>query len=151
MTDDNTPAKTDVNTVVIDIRLDNRPPTADADGPYTVVEGGSVRLDASASADPDQGAATLIYEWDFDYDGTFDADVVGVMPVFDASDLDGPSARTIAARVTDDGGLSDVATATIQINNVVPTLADATFAIPENSPVGTVIGTVTGTDPATTR
>ena len=108
----------------------NRPPTAAAGGPYTVDEGGSVTLDASTSIDPDQSAVALVYEWDFDYDGvTFDVDATGVMPVFDASLLDGPGTPTIAARVTDDGGLSDVATATVQINNVVPTAGIAAAAV----------------------
>ena len=36
----------------------------------------------------------------------------------------------------------------VTVNNVAPTLAPATFAIPENSPAGTLVGAVTGTDPA---
>lgn len=46
----------------------NTPPTAKAGGPYLVVRGGAVRLDASGSTDPDQSSSTLTYAWDFDGD-----------------------------------------------------------------------------------
>ena len=66
----------------------NTPPTADAGGPYMVLEGGSVGLDASASTDPDEAASGLVYEWDFDDDGVFD-DAKGITPTFSASELVG--------------------------------------------------------------
>ena len=100
----------------------NQPPTADAGGPYTASEGGAVTLDASASSDPNNNITT--YEWDFEYDGvTFVADDSGVNPSFSAVGLDGPSSRNIAVRVTDAGGLFDIATTTITIDNVSPTIA----------------------------
>ncbi|MBW3597344.1 MAG: CSLREA domain-containing protein [Planctomycetes bacterium] len=92
----------------------NEPPVADAGGPYLVVRGGTVRLDASASSDPEQSAETLTYEWDFDGDGVFD-DATGVNPVFSAAGIETPGTRTVALRVTDDGGLTDTATGTIEI------------------------------------
>ncbi|MBW3542341.1 MAG: PKD domain-containing protein [Planctomycetes bacterium] len=103
----------------------NLPPTADAGGPYTVVRGGAVRLDASNSSDPDQSAASLSYEWDFDGDGQFD-DATGTNPLFSASGIETPEARTVALRVTDDGGLSGTATATVEI--VVVALLDDPLA-----------------------
>jgi hypothetical protein len=94
--------------------IDNQPPIADADGPYLVVQGGTVVLDASGSSDPDQATATLTYEWDFDGDGQYD-DATGINPMFSAQGLLGPLSVTVGLRVTDDGGLSDTATATIQV------------------------------------
>ena len=101
----------------------NRFPTADPGGPYSVAEGGLVTLDASASSDPEQtDNTTLTYEWDFDYDGlTFNVDATGISPDFSASAIDGPNIRTIGLRATDDGGLSDTATTTVDVTNVSPT------------------------------
>ena len=98
------------------------PPLANAGGPYTVFEGNSILLDGSRSSDPTQDANTLIYQWDFDYDGrAFDIDATGATPTFDASQLDGPSQRTVALRVTDSDALSHTATATVDIENAAPT------------------------------
>lgn len=106
------------------------PPTADAGGPYTAVEGGSVQLDASGSSDPDQDTGTLVYEWDLDGDGVFgetgldasNGDEVGLAPTFLVAGLDGLSQATVQLRVTDDGAFSRVDTAIIEIVNVAPTL-----------------------------
>jgi RHS repeat-associated protein len=100
------------------VRADEAP-VAEANGPYSVAEGGSVVLSSSGSSDPDNIA---LYEWDFDYDGaTFDSDATGASPTFSAAALDGPSTRTVALRVTDDLGASSIDTTTITINNVSPT------------------------------
>jgi uncharacterized repeat protein (TIGR01451 family) len=74
----------------------NQPPEAEAGG-------------------PEQPAATLVYEWDLDGDGTFGevgaaaerGDEIGVNPTFSAVGLDGPTLWTVALLVTDDGGLTD--------------------------------------------
>jgi len=52
-------------------------PTADAGGPYTIAEGDSVLLDASASFDPD--GDPLIFSWDLDNDSVF-GDAIGETP-----------------------------------------------------------------------
>ena len=52
-------------------RWANLPPAADAGGPYTVAEDGSIALDATGTTDPDQDPATLSYQWDLDGDGLF--------------------------------------------------------------------------------
>jgi hypothetical protein len=98
----------------------NLPPTADAGGPYSVAEGGSVPLDGSGSTDNEQDPATLTYEWDFDQDGQYD-DATGIAPTFPATALDGPSSVTVGLKVTDDYGESDTDTATVNITNVAPT------------------------------
>ena len=54
----------------------NRPPVAEANGPYTVSEGGSVTLDGTGSHDPDPGD-TLTYAWDLDGDGVLRRDRLG--------------------------------------------------------------------------
>ncbi len=122
--DDDDGAHTD--TFIVTVKL-NTPPTAEAGGPYYVDEGGSVPLDGSGSADKEQDPATLIYEWDLDFDGvTFNTDATGPSPPFDAANLDGPGSVTVALRVTDDYGESDTDTADVTINNVAPTILSLT-------------------------
>lgn len=90
------------------VEITNTPPVASAGGPYFVVRGGSVQLDASASFDSDQSSSTLTYEWDLDSDGQFD-DATGILPAFSAEGIDALGTVTIAVRVTDDAGASHVA------------------------------------------
>ena len=94
----------------------NTPPTANAGGPYSVDEGGSVPVNASGS-DPE--GDPLTFAWDLDNDGTFETP--GQSVTFLAAGLDGPSSHTIAVQVTDDGGLSDTDQTTVEVLNVAPT------------------------------
>lgn len=105
----------------------NRAPVADAGGPYTVAEGATITLTASASTDPD-GDPGLTYQWDLDGDGIFGetgaaaarGDETGSSTTFSAVGLDGPSSVTVSLRVTDQGGLTDVDTASIDVTNSAP-------------------------------
>ena len=76
----------------------------------------------------------------------------GRITVADPARLDFETAPTITltVQVTDSGSypaLSDTATVTIHLTNVneAPVLGDASFTIPENSPAGTIVGTVPAT------
>jgi hypothetical protein len=95
----------------------DHPPTVSADGPYTVDEGGSVTLSASAD-DPDGDAVT--YAWDLDGNDTFET--TGQTVTFAAGD--GPATQTVSVQATDPSGLSSTATTTVTVANVAPT---ATF------------------------
>ena len=105
---------------------DSEPPTVIAGGPYSVNEGGLVTVTASSN-DPEGGPLT--YAWDLDNNGTFET--AGQSVTFSAATLDGPSAHTITVQVTDDGGLSATAQATVNVLNVAPaasfTIAPATL------------------------
>jgi predicted extracellular nuclease len=118
----------DHDPVVIGLNLESAPPTVDAGGPYTVAEGGSITVTASGN-DPEGRALT--YAWDLDNDGTFETS--GQSATFSAAGLDGPSTRTIRVRTVDPDGLSDVAPATVTIQNVAPT---ASFNAPASTPAG---------------
>ena len=119
------------------------PPVSDAGGPYTVAEGASVPLSAAGTVDLDNGVAQ--YEWDFHYDGiTFTPDFTSSSPdaVFSAAGLDGPLARTVAVRVTDGGGLTDIDTAEVTITNAAPALVlNPVLSISENG-TATLTGTI---------
>jgi hypothetical protein len=104
-------------------------PTADAGGPYTTAEGQTITLDASGSA-PGTPGDTLSYAWDLNGDGVYGAtgsaatrgDEVGASPTFSAARLDGPHTYTVSLRVTESGGGSRTATATVRVTNVPPTV-----------------------------
>ena len=116
-------------------RIELTPPEADAGGPYTTDEGVDVTLDASAST----GNGPLTYEWDLDDDGDFD-DGTGVTTTFELVGQDG--VFEVAVKVTDQNGAFDVATSTVTVANVDPSVGLASDApVDENSPV-TVTGVV---------
>ena len=83
-------------------------PDAEADGPYTITEGGSVTLNGTSAYVPGPGD-TLTYAWDLDNDGVYGetgADAArgnetGDTPTFSATGLDGPGSVTVSLRVTD--------------------------------------------------
>jgi hypothetical protein len=72
--DDNLPAREDSTSGEVIVTIDNAPPEADAGGPYHVLAGRDILLDATASLDPDEPCGDRIawYLWDLDNDGFFD-------------------------------------------------------------------------------
>jgi PKD repeat protein len=90
----------------------NHPPVANAGGPYTMFEGGSIQLDGSASIDPDGNP--LIYMWDLDNDGIFET--TGATPTFSRPDN---GTFTVRLKVSD-GSLESIASATVTVVNVAP-------------------------------
>lgn len=118
--------------------IPNQAPTADAGGPYTVDEGSSVTL-AALGLDPEGGP--LGFAWDLDADGVFET--TGQNVSFAAGD--GPATRTVQVRVTDDGGLTADAPATVTIANVAPT---ATFTAPGSASGSFAIALASPHDPS---
>ena len=130
--------------VNVDITAVNDAPVADAGGPYAVDEGASVQLDAGGSSDVE---GIQSYEWDFDYDGTFNPEATGQAATFDASAIDGPATRTVAVRVTDTDGDTHIATSTVTIQNVAPSAADDALNVDEDAAGTTVDVRGNDTDP----
>ena len=125
------------------VLVNNLPPTANAGGPYTVPEGGSVGLFGSGSDVP---ADTLTYAWDLDNNGTFETP--GQNVTFSAAGLDGPSTRTVRLLVCDDdGACASPASATVNVTNVAPTITSVTNDGPVNEGSSATI-MVSATDPA---
>jgi VCBS repeat-containing protein len=131
--------------VSLTIHAVNDAPAAEAGGPYTVNEGGSVAM-AGSGADVEGGPLT--FAWDFDGDGVFD-DASGPSPSYDAGD--GPATVTVALRVTDAEGASAVDSATIQVDNVAPVAQADAYVGPANAtlvvPAPGVLGNDTDFDP----
>ena len=107
-------------TLIIEIGS-NQPPAVSAGGPYSVGEGESLTVTASGT-DPNDDPLT--YAWDLDNDGSYETP--GQSVTFSAADLDGPSSSTIAVQVTDDGGLSAIDQATVDVLNVAPSVGPIT-------------------------
>jgi hypothetical protein len=120
----------------------NTTPTADAGGPYSVGEGGSVGLSGSGS---DTDGDPLTYEWDLDNNGSFET--LGQSPTFSAAGRDGPGSQTVVLRVCDDNGACATSSTTVTINNVAPTIASVTNSGPVDEGSAATI-TVNATDPA---
>lgn len=111
----------------------NRTPVANAGQGYVVAEGGTVELRGSG-ADPDGDA--LVFAWDLDHDGTFEAS--GQNQAFSAAGRDGPAQQVVALRVCDDKNACAIAETTVTIENVAPTVHSASLSAQQLS-VGSVL------------
>jgi PKD repeat protein len=121
----------------------NRPPVANAGGPYTADEGDRVTLDASRSADPDADGAIVRYEWDLDNDGAYD-DATGATPttVFEDQGI-----YLVGLRVTDDQGAQAVATAQVTVRNVPPSVGPISAPLAPTAVNATVAVSAPFSDP----
>lgn len=122
----------------------NQKPQAHAGGPYVVDEGSRVNLDAGRSKDPD---GTIVkYEWDFNFDGySFNTDSTDKNPA--ALYNDGPTSFTVALRVTDNRGASQLATSRVTVLNLTPRVeAGGPYSGQAGSPI-TLSGTATDPSP----
>jgi sugar lactone lactonase YvrE len=98
----------------------NRPPAAvlSVDQPV-VAAGRSVRLDASGSSDPE--GLPLVYEWDLDGDGTFEAGSGTTSTATRTFGRHGPA--TVRIRVNDPHGGRAVGEATVSVDGAVPIIS----------------------------
>jgi hypothetical protein len=95
----------------------NRAPVANAGGPYEANEGSTITFDASASSDPDGDA--LHYRWDLNGDGSWDT-ISSTDPTAHGTYNDN---GTFLAKVeVSDNALTTVATVSVKVHNVAPTL-----------------------------
>ncbi len=125
---------------------DDSAPVANAGGPYSILEGHDLTLDASQSTDADVPSQTLSYRWDVDTDGTFDFDS-GASPVLAVtwSELvalgitDGPYTGTVTVEVSDGSNVNQ-ATAALNVANQAPSLTVDTAALEINEGTSTSRG-----------
>ena len=111
VTDDDGGVGTDSLIVTVQ---ENKVPVANAGINQTVVEGATVLLDGSGSADPDGDIAS--YEWDLGDGSSGDGRTV-------AHIYPDNGVFTVTLRVTDNEGATGDATAIITVNNVLPRVA----------------------------
>jgi len=111
------------------------PPTADAGGPYAVIAGNPVALDGTGSSDP--AGAALTFDWDLDHDGvTFTADAMGATVLLATAAADAGRVITVALRVTNPAGESDVATAAVTVRSAEQAVLDLRAVVRELSRTG---------------
>ena len=105
--------------------VSNRPPTAALSvSPRTAKAGERVTLDASGSRDPE--GLRLVYEWDLDGNGTFEAGS-GTTPTATPSfSVDGP--HTVRVRVNDPHGGRAVAEGALTVDGRRPVVSDVRAA-----------------------
>jgi hypothetical protein len=120
----------DHDPVVIGLNPINYPPTADAGGPYSVYENGSVALSATG-ADPE--GTPVSFAWDLDNNGSFETS--GQNVIFSAAGLTAPATVTVKVQVTDAFDNSTVAETTI---NVLFNFAGF-FAPVDNAPIFNIV------------
>jgi uncharacterized repeat protein (TIGR01451 family) len=130
-----------VASVTITVNPINDLPSAEAGGPYTVLEGGSVLLAGSGA---DVESATLTFDWDLDNDGVFESP--GATPTFSAATIAGPASRTVTLRVTDGDGGRTIATAIITIENVAPSALPDSYTVDEDATLAVPAPGVLGND-----
>jgi hypothetical protein len=81
--------------------VDNHPPSVDAGGPYSVIEGRSITVTAIGS-DLEDGIPTFM--WDLDNNGSFETP--GQSVTFSAAELNAPNSYIISVQAVDRGNLS---------------------------------------------
>lgn len=107
-------------------------PVAKAGGPYTVAEGASINLDATASFDLDANDP-ITYSWTLSRAGTI-AGATTATPTFTGDDGGRDNSYVATVRVCDESGDCSQATATITVTNVAPV---ATLDVSRQSVFGT--------------
>jgi PKD repeat protein len=103
------------DTATARVTILNQPPIAAATAtPNPVAKGMSVTFDSSGTTDPDDGLATLIYQWDFGDGNTGNGPNVNHAYANQGS-------YTAVLTVIDDDGASNSASINITVNNAPPT------------------------------
>ncbi len=131
----------------------NSPPSADAGGPYEVVDGQGLTLSAGNSFDVDQvfGDSIVTYEWDLDNNGIYE--VSSSSPSYSVPTLIlnafGAGDHTINVRVTDELGASQIASTIITRMNNSPDITgtDVSAALTETDATLSATGQLNVVDP----
>jgi Ca2+-binding RTX toxin-like protein len=116
----------------------NVDPVANANGPYVANEGAVLMLSGAGSSDSD--GEIVKYEWDFNYDGSFDMSAEGMNVQFPM--LDGGAERLVALRVTDNSGGMHLVTVTVKIDNVAPVASLSGATLVQQKKVATFNGSI---------
>ncbi|NIO76522.1 MAG: tandem-95 repeat protein, partial [Armatimonadetes bacterium] len=107
---------TDSETINIEVVDVNRPPVADANGPYTMEVAEPIHLDGSGSVDPDAPLDHIVtYDWDMNMDGVYEKTTSDAVCVVFWDDLYAWRSGNIVIgqpfdirlRVTDSNGATD--------------------------------------------
>ena len=107
------------NSISQNILVSDLGPTAQLSVASPISEGQNSTLDASAStSSPDE---IIKYEWDFDYNGTFNNDFDSGLVSVISRQFNSNGTHAIAVRVTDSDGSTSISTAVLVVNDLGPT------------------------------
>ncbi|MBC2717235.1 MAG: PKD domain-containing protein [Desulfobacteraceae bacterium] len=101
----------DTRTITVNA-LPSNPPTADAGGPYSGIEGQSITFDGSGSTDSDGNI--VFYDWDFG-DAGFAAAGISLTRIYFQQ-----GAYTVTLTVTDQDGATDTASTIATVSDTIP-------------------------------
>ena len=153
VTDNGSPVLNGSNTITINVNDVNEVPVVNA-ATFTVNENAAngTAVGTATFSDPDAGQTHVFAITAGNTGNVFSIDPsTGAITVAGAIDFETTSSYSLTVQVTDNGtpNLSGTATITVNVNDVneVPVVNAATFAMNENVPAGTTVGTVTFTDP----
>ncbi|MFZ6026726.1 MAG: cadherin domain-containing protein [Chloroflexota bacterium] len=154
-TDNGTPALSDTATVTVNLNdLNETPVVTPATLSLTENSANGTVVGMVAATDPDTGQTLAFAITAGNTGGAFAIDAAsGQITVANVAAVDYETNPTfnLTVQATDNGtpALSGSATITINLidSNDAPTVNPATFSLPENSPNGTAVGTVTATNP----
>ena len=121
---DNLGNVSNIAVVSISVNPVNDAPVANSGGPYSIKEGQSLTLDASASSDVD--GDVLTYSWDINNDGTY-GDVTGVSPTLTWAQLQSfgivdDGTYTIGLEVND-GTVTRTTSSSLTVTNAAPVIS----------------------------
>jgi hypothetical protein len=111
-------AQNNTGGLCVSLQMLNRPPVADANGPYTGDEGSMITLDATGSSDPDDDA--LEYSWTVDSPLCSFMNPTVATPTLTCTDN---GFFTVTVTVDDGYGATDSDTASVTMANVAPTVS----------------------------
>ncbi len=138
----------DTTTVVVDVANVNEAPNA-SDLTASVAENAppGTELSTLTASDPEDDDLTFAITTGND-DGLFTIDDDGDVTVAGTLDYENTSEYNLGVQVSD-GALVDTATVTVDVTDVneVPAIDGFDTAVPEDTAVGTKMGTVTASDP----
>ncbi|WP_159435084.1 cadherin domain-containing protein, partial [Rubritalea squalenifaciens] len=142
----------DVNGVtVVSLEAPNNAPVAN-DAAFTVAEnaGASATVGTVSVSDPDAGDSWTYAITAGNGGGEFAINsTTGEITTTTSLDYEGASSYVLTVTVTDAGGLSDVATITVDVLNIneAPVANSASGTVSEDVAVGVTVATVTSSDP----
>ena len=131
---------------------DDFAPIPNDGGPYLILEGQSLTLDASGTTDAD--SASLTYRWDVDGNGDFNEGVLGQNPTVSWSTLaslginDGPDGPRVVSLEVSDGTNTSVSSTTLSVQNDDPNAANDSGVADEDGPSISIDVLANDSDPA---
>ncbi|NLG96041.1 MAG: tandem-95 repeat protein [Chloroflexi bacterium] len=153
VSDDATPPLSDTAQITVNVNNINDQPVVTG-GSYTLDENTAIGtvLTTVTFTDRDAGQTHTFTIASGNTDNAFSINpTTGVITVAGALDYETLSTYSLVVEVTDNGTPPAAGTATIQVTikdvNEPPAADSATFSLPENSPTGTLAGTLSVTDP----